>query len=148
MTVTVESPAVPAGVHYPNYTQARAHLKKVLDAAADEQPVTVRRDNDVAAVVDAERLRDFLAKVRPPKAGVIFEDGAWVMHLDGTGLLAEGETLDDVATEMVVVLREYAEDWLARLRHAINHRDNWGLVQLICLSTDEQLIEWLESDTW
>lgn len=149
MTATVESPPAPAGVHYPSYSLARAHFKELLDAAVHEQPATARRrDGRPVAFVDLERLRDFLAKMRPPQAGVIYEDGAWVMVLEGLGLAAEGLTLDDVAAEMVVVLREYAEDWLARLRHAINHRDNWGLVQLICLSTDEQLIEWLGSDKW
>ena len=40
-------------------------------------------------------------------------------------------------------LREYAEDWQLRLLNAPNHRDNWGLVQLISLSDDEQLRDWL-----
>jgi hypothetical protein len=44
---------------------------------------------------------------------------------------------------MAGALREYAEDWQDRLLHAPNHRDNWALVQLITLSSDEQLREWL-----
>ena len=44
---------------------------------------------------------------------------------------------------MIDALREYAEDWQERLLDAPNHRNNWGLVQLICLSTDDQLREWL-----
>lgn len=40
-------------------------------------------------------------------------------------------------------LREYAEDWQARLLNAPNQQDNWGLVQLVSLSDDEQLKEWL-----
>ena len=40
-------------------------------------------------------------------------------------------------------LREYAQDWQDRLLDTPNHRDNWGLVQLIGLSDDEQLREWL-----
>lgn len=31
-------------------------------------------------------------------------------------------------------LREYAEDWQGRLFDAPDHRENWGLVQLISLS--------------
>ncbi|MFC6009553.1 hypothetical protein [Nocardia lasii] len=47
---------------------------------------------------------------------------------------------------MLIVLAEAVHtfsDWQDRLRLAANHRDNWGLVQLVCLSTDEQLREWL-----
>ncbi|WP_431927398.1 hypothetical protein [Nonomuraea jabiensis] len=44
---------------------------------------------------------------------------------------------------MVDALREYAEDWQDRLLDAPNHRENWGLVQLISLSDDDQLREWL-----
>jgi hypothetical protein len=44
---------------------------------------------------------------------------------------------------MAGALREYAEDWQDHLLHAANHRENWGLVQLITLSSDEQLREWL-----
>ena len=38
---------------------------------------------------------------------------------------------------------EYAEDWQDRLLDAPNHVGNWGLVQLISLSDDNQLREWL-----
>ena len=44
---------------------------------------------------------------------------------------------------MVDALREYAQDWQDHLLTAVNHRDNWGLVQLISLSDDEKLREWL-----
>ncbi len=42
-------------------------------------------------------------------------------------------------------LREYAADWQERLAEATNHRDNWALVQLITLSEDDQLPDWLVS---
>jgi hypothetical protein len=45
--------------------------------------------------------------------------------------------------EIIEALREYAEDWHERLLNAPNHRDNWGLVQLISLSSDDQLRDWL-----
>jgi hypothetical protein len=44
---------------------------------------------------------------------------------------------------MVAALREYAEDWPEHLLEAPNHKENWGLVQMISLSTDEQLRAWL-----
>jgi hypothetical protein len=36
-----------------------------------------------------------------------------------------------------------AQDWQERLLDSPNHRENWGLVQLISLSNDEQLHTWL-----
>lgn len=44
---------------------------------------------------------------------------------------------------MVDALRDYAEEWADRLRLAPNHADNWGLVQIVALSSDEQLRDWL-----
>jgi len=44
---------------------------------------------------------------------------------------------------MIVVLREYAEDWQDRLLDAPNHAGNSGLVQLVSLSGDGQLRDWL-----
>jgi hypothetical protein len=44
--------------------------------------------------------------------------------------------------DFLAALREYAEDWSARLRFAPNHQDNWGLVQLVDLSSDAELATW------
>jgi hypothetical protein len=44
---------------------------------------------------------------------------------------------------MVDALREYADDWQERLLESPNHRENWGLVQLVSLSSDEQLRDWI-----
>lgn len=44
---------------------------------------------------------------------------------------------------MIDALREYADDWQDRLLDAPNHREHWGLVQLVSLSNDEQLRDWL-----
>ncbi|MEA9983999.1 MULTISPECIES: hypothetical protein [Subtercola] len=41
---------------------------------------------------------------------------------------------------MVELLREYVEDWQDHLVAAPNHAGNWGLVQLIVLSTDDQAL--------
>lgn len=47
---------------------------------------------------------------------------------------------------MIEALREYSEDWQERLVDAPNHRENWGLVQLIALSDDDQLHDWLVAE--
>jgi hypothetical protein len=86
-----------------SYTNARTHLKDLLDAAEKGRVATVRRDARTTAFVDRERLRYFLAAVRPSRAQVV------------------------------------AEDWQERLLDAPNHAGNWGLVQLVSFSDDDQL---------
>lgn len=127
---------------YGSYSEARAHLKDLLDAAERGVPATVRREGTVAAVVDAGRLRAGLARLCAP-AAVVGEAGGWSVFIPGVPVAADGATLDEALDEMVDALREYAVDWQDRLREAGNHRDNWALVQLIALSSDEQLRDWL-----
>jgi predicted RNase H-like HicB family nuclease len=130
-------------VHYNSYTEARNKLKNLLDAAESGQVATVRRDAVTAVVLDAERLRYFLASVVPSRAQVVQEAGGWSVFIPGLPVAADGVTFEEAIAEMVSALREYADDWQDHLLHAPNHRDNWGLVQLISLSSDEQLHEWL-----
>jgi predicted RNase H-like HicB family nuclease len=130
-------------VHYDSYTDARNKLKDLLDAAENGQVATVRRDAATVIVLDAERLRHFLASVVPSQAQVVQEAGGWSVFIPGLPIAADGETFEEAITEMADALREYAEDWQDHLLRAPNHRENWGLVQLISLSNDEQLREWL-----
>ena len=130
-------------VHYDSYSDARAHLKDLLDAAERGRVATVRRESASAAVLDANRLRHFLAAVVPSRAEVVAEAGGWSVFIPGLPIAADGPTFDEAIEEMVQALREYADDWHDRLLDAPNHRDNWGLVQLISLSDDDQLRDWL-----
>jgi hypothetical protein len=129
-------------VHYESYTAARANLKDVLDHAANGEVVTVRRDSVTAAVLDAGRLRHFLASVVPPCVEVVAEADGWSAFIPGLPIAAAAADYDATVADIVDALREYAEDWPA-LQHAPNHRDNWGLVQLVALSDDEQLRRWV-----
>lgn len=132
-----------AAVHYESYTQARTHLKDLLDAAESGRVATVRRESRTTAFVDRERLRYFLAAVTPSGAQVVAEGGGWSVFVPGLPVAADGATFDEALDEMVDALREYAEDWQDHLIDAPNHNANWGLVQLISLSDDAQLREWL-----
>ncbi|MFI6228243.1 hypothetical protein ACIBCR_13115 [Micromonospora echinospora] len=131
------------GVHYDSYTEARTHLKDLLDAAGRGGVATVRRDSRRIALVDQERLRHFLASVTPANAQVVPEGGGWSIFIPGLPVAADGATFDEAVREMVTALREYAEDWQERLVNAPNHASNWGLVQLVSLSDDSQLRDWL-----
>lgn len=130
-------------VHYDSYTDARTHLKDLLDAAEKGRVATVRRDSATTAVVDVERLRHFLASLTPCRAEVVSEAGGWSVFISGLPVAADGATFDEAVAEMIDALREYADDWQERLLDSPNHRENWGLVQLISLSSDEQLHDWI-----
>jgi hypothetical protein len=78
----------------------------------------------VSAVHYAARLRHFLATVVPSRAQVVPEAGDWSVFLPGLPIAAAGVTFDAAIEEMVLALREYAEDWQDRLLDAPNHRDN------------------------
>ena len=131
------------GVHYYSYSEARAHLKEVLDAAESGHLVTVRRERRQAAVLDAERLRRFLATCMSSSAQVVAEEGGWSAFIPGLPVAADGATFEEAIDELALALREYAQDWLERLQHAPNHSENWGIVQLVGLSDDDQLRDWL-----
>jgi predicted RNase H-like HicB family nuclease len=130
-------------VHYDSFTDARAHLRDLIDAARQGRTATLRRDNSRTALVDGERLRHFLTSVIPSNAQVVAEGGGWSVFIPGLPVAADGAAFDEAIVEMIEALREYADDWQDRLQHAPNHRDHWGLVLLIGLSDDEQLKEWL-----
>jgi hypothetical protein len=133
-------------VHYDSYTDARNNLKHLLDAAEHGQLATVRRDAALTAVLDAGRLRNFLASVVPSGTQVVKEGSGWSVFLPGLPVAADGADFEEAISEMIQALREYADDWQDHLLNAPNHRDNWGLVQLISLSDDGQLRGWLVGD--
>jgi predicted RNase H-like HicB family nuclease len=132
-----------SALHYDSYTEARMHLKELLDAAEQGRPASVRRESSTAMVVDANRLRRFLLDVCPSRAQVEPEAGGWSVFIPGLPVAADGESFDEAITEMIDALREYADDWQDHLYSVPNHSDNWGLVHIIALSSDDQLREWL-----
>jgi hypothetical protein len=129
-------------VHYDSFTSAREHFKDMLDHAASGTAVTVRRESLTAVVLDAVALRHFLASVVPPCAEVVAEAEGWSAFIPGLPVAGAGATYDAAVADMADALREYAEDW-QRLQFAANHRSNWGLVQLVALSDDDQLRQWI-----
>ncbi|GAA1856344.1 hypothetical protein GCM10009715_00140 [Paeniglutamicibacter psychrophenolicus] len=132
------------GTHAYGYTQARESLKAILDfSERGGLSMISRPDRTPAAVVNGESLRRYLALTVVPNVQVVNEDGAWVVFMQGQPLATEATELEDALVDFVEALREYAEDWEDHLHVAPNHRENWALVQLVGLSSDEQLISWL-----
>jgi predicted RNase H-like HicB family nuclease len=132
-----------ASVAYHSAREAREHFKEMLDAADGGRPATVARGARRVAAVDADRLVHFLISVRPSGAVAVAENDAWSVFIPGLPVAADGATLDEAVEELVEALRDYAEDWVDRLHAAPNHADNWGLVQIVGLASDEQLRDWL-----
>jgi antitoxin (DNA-binding transcriptional repressor) of toxin-antitoxin stability system len=131
-----------ASLHYDKVSDARDNFKALLDAAERGYPATIRRDGQTAAVVSADRLRYFLAKLTS-HAEVVSEAGSWWVYIPGLPVSADGASFDGAISEMIDALRDYADDWQDHLSTAPNHSSNWELVQLVSLSTDDQLRDWL-----
>lgn len=131
-------------IDYPSYSDARGNFKELLDAAAAGRTVTVARDGQLAAVLPVERLREHLVAVLPARVRVFAEDGRVIALMEDHPFVAEGASVDDAVADLIEALREYAQDWDDRLKSAPNHHDAWAFVQLVKLSTDEQLRTWFE----
>lgn len=129
---------------YASFTDARDHLKDVLDAAARGRVVTVARGRELSAVVQADRLREHLARTVSPDVRIAAEEGRVIALMEGRPFASEGASVEDALADLVLSLREYAEDWEERLQRAPNHAGAWALVQLVRLSEDAQLLEWFE----
>ena len=84
-----------------------------------------------------------LTRLIPSPVQMVAEDGGWSAVLPGLPIAADGPTFAAAVDDCLVALREYAEDWNDHLLAAPNHVDYWGLVQLIELSSPEQLRAWL-----
>ena len=134
-------------MQYLSYTDTRSHLREVLDTAEAGLPIGIRRHDKLVALIESGRLREILMdsrRLRRPEA--VAEAGGWSVFLPGTPVAGDGADLDEAVDEFVCALREYAEDWQARLRFAPNHRHHWPLVQLVSLASDADLSEWARGD--
>lgn len=131
-------------VDYESVSAARENFAAIFDAAIRGRAVTIRRGEQTVAITSADRLRAHLFQALAARAEVDFEDGRWIVVLADWPFVSEGNTVDEAIADLIVSLREYAQDWDERLRIAPNHEQNWALVQLVNLSTDEELLEWVE----
>lgn len=132
-----------AVLKYDRFTDARAHLKDLLDAAQQGRTAVVQRRSDVAALVDRTRFLHYLQVLNADRFQLIPDDGRWLAAVDRAPLAGEGDTADEAVDDLIDALRDYADDWADRLRHAPNHDANWGLVQLVDLSDDQELHRWI-----
>ncbi len=131
-------------MQYLTSSNARSHLREVLDTAEAGVPIGVRRHDSHIALIESTKLQELLMDSRRlSRPETVAEAGGWSVFLPGTPVAADGSDLDEAVDEFVTALREYAEDWQARLRFAPNHRHNWPLVQLASLASDADIAKWV-----
>ncbi|MHA3684636.1 type II toxin-antitoxin system prevent-host-death family antitoxin [Leucobacter sp. HY1908] len=129
---------------YQTFSSARTHLKEVLDRARAGKVVTITRGAEVSAVVSADKLQDYFFRTVVPGLEIAHESGRVIALMHSRPFVSEGLTVDEALADMLHALREYAEDWEDHLSTAPNHAQNWALVQLVQLSSDEELLDWFE----
>jgi hypothetical protein len=92
-----------------------------------------------------EPMRRGLSVLIALQPEVSFSASGCYVSLPGLPISGEGADLDGALDDLVTDLRDYSLAWHTRLKVAPNHRENWGLVMLTDLSTDEELHNWLAS---
>src|SRR5699024_9166575 len=115
----------------------------VLDAAGAGLVTSVTRGSEKIMVVRAEGQRKMLSLLRPADARVVAEGGGWAVMLPGLPVHGDGENFDDAIGDAIDALREYADAWNDHLHTAANHVDNRPVVELIELSSDDELRAWM-----
>lgn len=129
--------------HFDSFSEARSKLRCVLDSAREGLVTTVIRDNQRFVVVAADALAQDLRRLLPSQAVVVAEGGGWAAYIPGVPVHGDADTLDDAIDDLIDGLREYAEDWNDHLHTTPNHAQHRSLVELVELSDDEQLRDWL-----
>lgn len=127
-------------------SDARKHFSEMLDGAATGLPITVQRGKERFVVNDADRLRLFFAQTTTPRLRIGKDGNVWVASMDHRPFVAEGLTREEAIDALIEELREYADEWAEHYEGAPNHQGAWGLVQLVSLSSDEELAAWLRSE--
>jgi predicted RNase H-like HicB family nuclease len=131
---------------YDTVTDGRKHFSDALKAASEGQTVRVVRSGGAIVLLDGRALLGFIAKATPSKAVIAQDEHGYSVYLPDKPIAADGATVDEALDQMVEAMRTYAMAWHDVLRQAPNHAGNWGLVQLIELSDDDQLRSWLTED--
>lgn len=125
-------------------TEARKEFKDVLDAVESGRPVGVERRSRRTALVDVGGLLAVISHSRDlPQPVAVAEAGGWSMFIPGAPVAVDGSTLEEATDELILALREYAEDWVDRLNAVPNHALHWALIQFVAYSSDEQLASWI-----
>lgn len=120
--------------------EARARFKELYDSAGRHVPTVMQRDADTPVVT--VRRDDFLKALRalcPIEPQVSFSGTGVSMWIEGVPVSAQGEDLSAAESALLESLRAYADTWVDDLSRYPNHEEQWGLVNLVLLSADDEL---------
>jgi len=127
-------------LEYSKITDARSNFKEIYDSASGHVSAVVHRDSDEpVAVVNREDLLEALRALCPIEPQVRFGENYVSMWVDGLPVSAEEIDIEAVTQSFIAALRDFAKLWVEDLRHYPNHKANWGIANLVLLSTDEAL---------
>jgi hypothetical protein len=129
--------------HFLSFTDARKNFRCVLDAAHEGVVTTVIRDKERFVVLTADARGGELRRLLPSQAVVVPEGGSWAAFIPGVPAHGDAGSFDAAIDDLIEALRDYAEDWNDRLHAAPNHAQHRSLVELVELSDDDQLRDWL-----
>jgi hypothetical protein len=129
-------------LEYQDVFDVSHHIGQALDAARQGVPVSLVQDARRYALVEVDRLLAAFAAASP-QARVVHEGDRWCLFVPGLPVLAEGATVNAMLDDALIVLREYADDWVDGVCGPSPSESHWALVQLIALSDDDQLRGWL-----
>ncbi len=135
-------------LEYTNISDARDNFKSIYDSASAHISAVVRRKEDEpVAVVNQQDFLQALRALCPLSPQVRFsDDGSVSMWISDLPVSSEGSDFEIAGNELIQALRDYSLTWVEDLRRYPNHKDKWGLVNLVLLSTDQALFEHLFSE--
>jgi len=117
--------------------EARDHWREILDRVEGGVVAVVRRTSPVVLAPRA-LVADALAELYPFDVKVSVQPDEVAMWLDGVPVHGAGPTYAEAVECFLDALVEYAQDWVADLRHAPNHRRNGGLVAQVIMYADDR----------
>ena len=128
-------------LEYTKITDARSAISEIYSTAERHLAVVMRRESDApVAVIHRDDLKRALRALCPLEPQVRFSADEHVsMWIEGLPVSAEGSTFESAGADLLHSLRAYSLTWVEDLRDYPNHKQNWGVVNLVLLSDDDEL---------
>lgn len=135
-------------LEYQSISAARSAISEIYNTAERHLAVGITRENDAPiAVIRQDHLKKALQALCLLKPQVRFSaDGQVSMWLDGLPVSGQGENFEVAGEDLINSLRDYAKTWVEDLRNYPNHKHRWDVVNLVLLSSDEEMRAFLFGD--
>lgn len=128
-------------LEYKSISAARSAISEIYNTAERHLAVAITRENDAPiTVIRQDHLKKALEALCLLEPQVRFSsDGEVSMWIDGLPVSGQGESFEAAGQEIIDSLRDYAKTWIEDLRDYPNHKDRWDVVNLVLLSSDDEL---------